>query len=291
MVAGTIARRMAAGEKPYRVYKSGRARGKVPLPSRPGVDEAPPSRGGRTGPSEARRHAGASAGSASPCSRSGVLLILARRLERRELPLVPRRRRRRERAAPDVGQGRPHEARRPARSQPTTILLLGTDHAAARRAPTSPLRLDHARPHRSRASTASTTCRSRATCTSTIPGYGNGKINAAYQLGGPALAMKTVSGAHRPADQPRRHRRLQRVQEADRRDRRHHGRRAEADPVEPLRLPVHRHRCAATSGTAGAFAKGPQHMNGERALIYSRIRENQLDPAENDLTPRRGSSR
>ena len=25
-------------------------------------------------------------------------------------------------------------------------------------------------------------------------------------------------------------------------------------------------------------------MNGERALIYSRIRENQLNPAENDLT-------
>ena len=25
-------------------------------------------------------------------------------------------------------------------------------------------------------------------------------------------------------------------------------------------------------------------MNGERALIYSRIRENQLNPGENDLT-------
>ena len=32
------------------------------------------------------------------------------------------------------------------------------------------------------------------------------------------------------------------------------------------------------------FHRGPQHMDGERALIYSRIRENQLNPAENDLT-------
>jgi LCP family protein required for cell wall assembly len=32
------------------------------------------------------------------------------------------------------------------------------------------------------------------------------------------------------------------------------------------------------------FAKGPQHMNGERALIYSRVRVNQLDPRETDFT-------
>ena len=32
------------------------------------------------------------------------------------------------------------------------------------------------------------------------------------------------------------------------------------------------------------FQKGTQHMNGERALIYSRIRENVLDPAETDFT-------
>ena len=32
------------------------------------------------------------------------------------------------------------------------------------------------------------------------------------------------------------------------------------------------------------FAKGKQKMNGKRALIYSRVRENRLDSAENDLT-------
>ena len=32
------------------------------------------------------------------------------------------------------------------------------------------------------------------------------------------------------------------------------------------------------------FPKGEQHMNGQRALIYSRIRENMLDPSETDVT-------
>ena len=32
------------------------------------------------------------------------------------------------------------------------------------------------------------------------------------------------------------------------------------------------------------FGKGEQTMDGKRALIYSRVRENRLDPAENDLT-------
>jgi anionic cell wall polymer biosynthesis LytR-Cps2A-Psr (LCP) family protein len=32
------------------------------------------------------------------------------------------------------------------------------------------------------------------------------------------------------------------------------------------------------------FAKGSQTMNGERALVYSRIRENLLDPKESDAT-------
>jgi len=32
------------------------------------------------------------------------------------------------------------------------------------------------------------------------------------------------------------------------------------------------------------FAKGQQHMDGRRALIYSRVRQNQLDPSESDIT-------
>jgi hypothetical protein len=32
------------------------------------------------------------------------------------------------------------------------------------------------------------------------------------------------------------------------------------------------------------FAKGMQHMNGQRARVYSRIRENKLNPRESDVT-------
>src|SRR5262249_56309331 len=32
------------------------------------------------------------------------------------------------------------------------------------------------------------------------------------------------------------------------------------------------------------FRKGVQHMNGYRALVYSRVRENQLTPADTDIT-------
>jgi anionic cell wall polymer biosynthesis LytR-Cps2A-Psr (LCP) family protein len=41
-------------------------------------------------------------------------------------------------------------------------------------------------------------------------------------------------------------------------------------------------KCASWKGWR--FAKGRQHMNGHRALIYSRVRENQLNPADNDIT-------
>src|SRR5205823_9006755 len=41
-------------------------------------------------------------------------------------------------------------------------------------------------------------------------------------------------------------------------------------------------RCSSWKGWR--FQKGVQHMNGHRALIYSRIRVNQLNPSESDIT-------
>ena len=40
-------------------------------------------------------------------------------------------------------------------------------------------------------------------------------------------------------------------------------------------------RCRAWEGWR--FERGTQHMNGQRALVYSRIRENRLDASETDL--------
>ena len=116
-----------------------------------------------------------------------------------------------------------------------------------------------------------------------IPGAGTQKINAAFQIGGPALAIRTIrqfTGLevnHVMVDQ------LRRLQGSDRRARRDRRERAEADPLEPVRLPV-RHAGAVRPWPGWRFQKGDQHMSGERALIYSRIRENMLDPAETDVT-------
>jgi len=41
-------------------------------------------------------------------------------------------------------------------------------------------------------------------------------------------------------------------------------------------------RCARWDGWR--FAKGKQHMDGHRALIYSRVRKNKLDPANTDFS-------
>jgi LCP family protein required for cell wall assembly len=116
-----------------------------------------------------------------------------------------------------------------------------------------------------------------------IPGEGTQKINAAMQFGGPALAIRTIRqftgipinhvvvvnfGAFKDlidaiggitVNVPR--------------------------PIRSNRFDcpyATQARCDKWPGWR--FAKGSQHMNGERALIYSRIRENQLDPSENDIT-------
>ena len=41
-------------------------------------------------------------------------------------------------------------------------------------------------------------------------------------------------------------------------------------------------RCANWEGWR--FEKGMQHMDGRRALVYSRVRKNQLDPSDTDIT-------
>ena len=99
------------------------------------------------------------------------------------------------------------------------------------------LRLDHARCAPTRRTTGSYYLSIPRDLTSPIPGVGTQKINAAFQIGGPALAIRTIR-IHRARHQPRDRRQLRRLQGSDRRARRDRRRRAEADPLEPLRLPV-----------------------------------------------------
>jgi LCP family protein required for cell wall assembly len=118
-----------------------------------------------------------------------------------------------------------------------------------------------------------------------IPGYGTSKVNAANQLGGPALTIRTVREL---TGLPVHH-----VVVVD-----FDGFRELIDALGGIEVSVPKPilsnrfdcpykpaRCREWEGWR--FAKGTQHMDGRRALVYSRIRTNRLDPSETDVT--RGS--
>jgi LCP family protein required for cell wall assembly len=116
-----------------------------------------------------------------------------------------------------------------------------------------------------------------------IPGYGTQKINAAFQNGGPALAIKTI---HAFTGLALDH--VVVVNFADFKDLIDALGGITINVPKPIRsnrfdCPYSTQaRCSAWQGWR--FAKGTQHMSGSRALIYARIRENMLDPAETDIT-------
>jgi LCP family protein required for cell wall assembly len=115
-----------------------------------------------------------------------------------------------------------------------------------------------------------------------IPGYGANKINAAFQLGGPTLALRTIkllTGLEINhvafVDFARFKELIDAVGGID------------VDVPKPILS--NRFDCPyATAARCNAwpgwrFERGRQHMNGSRALIYSRFRENKLDPSETDF--------
>jgi polyisoprenyl-teichoic acid--peptidoglycan teichoic acid transferase len=116
-----------------------------------------------------------------------------------------------------------------------------------------------------------------------IPGVGSTKINASYQDGGAALAIKTVAEY---TGVPINHAVLL--------DFNSFKDLIDAEGGITVNVPENilsnrfdcpyatEARCLQWKGWR--FHRGTQHMNGEQALIYSRIRENQLNPGENDLT-------
>jgi LCP family protein required for cell wall assembly len=114
-----------------------------------------------------------------------------------------------------------------------------------------------------------------------IPEVGIAKINAANQIGGPALALRTVEDltgldVNHVAfvDFDRFEELIDAVGGID------------VNVPRPIRsnrfdCPYKPKRCASWDGWR--FARGEQHMDGRRALVYSRVRENLLDPGENDF--------
>jgi polyisoprenyl-teichoic acid--peptidoglycan teichoic acid transferase len=172
-------------------------------------------------------------------------------------------------------------------SSGTNILLLGTDHSTNGQAGRSAdqhadsmmlLRTD---PSRHRLVYLSIPRDLRAS----IPGYGQQKINAAMQLGGPKLAVQTADELFGPGLQ------VNHVVVVD------FGAFMQLidavggiDVNVPQNILSNRFDCPYSTSTRCSqwqgwrFHKGVQHMDGHRALIYSRIRENRLNPADTDIS-------
>jgi polyisoprenyl-teichoic acid--peptidoglycan teichoic acid transferase len=116
-----------------------------------------------------------------------------------------------------------------------------------------------------------------------VPGVGNTKINASYQIGGAALAIKTVAEFTGVS-----------VNHAVLLDFNTFKDLIDAEGGITVNVPepilsnrfdcpyATQARCLEWKGWR--FRRGPQHMDGEQALIYARIRENQLNPGESDFT-------
>jgi LCP family protein required for cell wall assembly len=269
---------MAEAEKPYRLYKGGRTRGKVPTAAR----RAEPSKSdvARPGPPGKPRW-GRRIGIAF-----GVLVVLlvvwlvASFLSFRAGVEDANAR------LPKAVEANLAQQEGALVSNGSLILLLGTDgdrtaaRADARRSDS--ILLVRTDPKRHRLAYLSIPRDLRVD----IPGYGPNKINAAFQLGGPSLAMKTVRAL--TGLQPNH---VVMVDFADFRSVIDALGGVEVDVKKPILSNrfdcpyATEARCQQWQGWR--FEKGKQTMDGRRALVYSRIRENRLDQGENDLT--RGS--
>jgi LCP family protein required for cell wall assembly len=269
---------MPGEEKPYRVYRGGRQKGRVPLQGRAARAENGRYRG-PSGPAQAptrprwrRRIALA----------LGVVLVLLLVWGLTSYLSVA------------SGIGDAHK-RLPAGteealssqgslllSSPTTILVLGSDHAQQAGHETDnhsdSIMLLHTDPSKHRLTYLSIPRDLRVP----IPGVGDTKINAAMQSGGPPLTIKTIEGYTGLAINH-----VIIVDFAQFKD--------VIDAVGGIDVNVPERivskfdcpyptaaRCARWPGWR--FHKGVQHMDGHRALVYSRVRKNALNPADSDVT-------
>jgi len=269
----------APGEKPYRVYRGGRTRGKVP---RRQVEPQQPQRDVRRRP---RR--GWSPRRIAFWTVLAVIMVLIVWTVAGYFSVrsgVSDANARLQRVAPGIGS-----VLKPGggllMNNAANTLLIGTDHSENGQAGRSTdehsdsLMVLHTDPKSHRLVFLSLPRDLRAT----IPGYGSATINAAMQLGGPKLAIRTVEDF---TGLPVNHVVIvdfgSFVQLIDAV--------GGIDVNVPENILSNRFDCPYSTATrcrqwqGWRFHKGTTHMSGHTALIYSRIRENRLNPAESDVT-------
>jgi LCP family protein required for cell wall assembly len=292
---------MADGEKPYRLYRGGRVKGKVPAPGKPARPARTPR--GTDGDGAARRDLRLRDAPPRRSSRPpriprprwfrwrwrylavGLLVFLVFAIIWGAIGYISF-----SGGVSDANKRLGRNARAALTHQggllfstTTDVLLLGTDHARGhgRSADqhSDSIMLVRSDPSHHRIVYLSIPRDLRVD----IPGHGPDKINAAMQIGGPALAVRTVRAL---TGLPVNH--LVVVDFGEFR------KLIDALGGVTINVPApilsNRFDCPYASESrcqqwpGWKFAKGPQHMNGQRALIYSRIRENRLNPAESDIT-------
>ena len=267
---------MAEGGKPYTVYRGGKVRGSVPAAGdapgegRPGRDREPRRRRLRIGVLVAALIAGAilflvAWGAAGYASFSGGVGSAGQRLDpatRSELS----------------GAGGALW------SHATTILLMGTDHSDSATAGRTgdrhadSMMLVRTDPKHHRIAYLSIP----RDLYVEIPGHGRSKINAAYQIGGPALQMRTVKQfTGLEIDH------VALVDFASFKDLIDRIGGVTVDNTKAIvsnrfDCPYTAERCRSWEGWK--FAKGDIHLSGLQALAYSRVRENRLDASDTDFT-------
>ena len=265
---------MAAGDKPYRLYRGGRVKGKVPLEPRARPAAKPADERGSRPPRRRRVGLWVALALGALVLLALVWGVLGYRSFASGVEQANERLPRRASAALARNDGS-------LLSDPATILVIGTDggkapgRGDARRSDS--LLLLRTDPGTHRMSYLSIPRDLRVE----IPGYGTSKINAANQVGGPALTIRTVREL---TGLPVHH-----VVVVD-----FDGFRELIDALGGIDVnvpkpilsnkfdcPYKPARCREWEGWR--FAKGPQRMDGRRALVYSRIRTNRLDPSETDI--------
>jgi LCP family protein required for cell wall assembly len=279
---------MAQGEKPYRVYRGGRVKGRVPTLPKPEraparTDRKPPLRFKGPGPKPEKT-------TGTPNWRRrilvGVIVLFVLLLVRGAASYLALRS-----GAKAANKRLAHSAKAALvpqsgliLSHPSVILLLGTDHSSRIRERTGFQRSDsimllRTDPGKGRLNYLSIPRDLRVN----VPGHGFDKVNSAFQLGGASLAIRTVRAFTNIE--------VNHVVIVD-----FDAFTKVIDKVGGVEINVPapilsnkfdcpyktQARCDRWQGWR--FAKGRQHMNGKRARVYSRIRENKLNPAESDVT-------
>jgi LCP family protein required for cell wall assembly len=278
---------MAPDPKPYRLYHGGRVKGKVPAPARPG--RIP--RSGRGNGASVPDYRGPGALPKKRWLTRGRLILLVLLLlvvlvivwgVAGWISFSSGVADANKRLDPNVKLALTHQGGLLS-SHSTTVLLLGTDNARAGGREgdrhSDSILLLRTDPSHHKLYYLSIP----RDLVVPIPGAGTQKINAAFQIGGAALAIRTI---HNFTSLPINH--VVVVNFADFKDLINALGGITIDVPKPIRSNhfdcpyATQARCDSWKGWQ--FQKGKQHMNGERALIYSRIRENLLDPSETDFT-------